>query len=420
MTSRLVAVLVTLTVVLTATATAGAQTSATTTRPSAATTTTRAAPQRRTATEGVTATSITVGGLGDSLLYGGADIGAKARFQRANDAGGVNGRTIEYLGLTDDGGDATLDAQAATTLAQQEGVFAVVPAVAPDLAGAPVLVRQKVPYFGWALSSNFCGNDYGFGFTGCLLPARTASNAWGVLVAQQLTTASVGKTAAILTEDTPSGKYQLAALTAGVKSAKLRVVYGKSSLTVPAPTDYTAIVQQVMASNGAKLPDSIFVVGSISSVAGVQQAVRAAGYLEVFTNQLQYAPNLVAPAIGAFVMIGTAATETVSTNPAMRQLITDVHKIAPDQPIDQSVIAGYFSADMFLAAVKNAGKQLTVGRLLAAANHNFTYSVAHTVGPTKFPAAHTQPTPCGSLVFTNGTSYSVKVPYTCGKVVAVK
>ena len=44
---------------------------------------------------GVTATSIKVAGVGDSFVYGGADIGAKARFQRANDAGGVRGRTID-------------------------------------------------------------------------------------------------------------------------------------------------------------------------------------------------------------------------------------------------------------------------------------------------------------------------------------
>src|SRR5262249_21880129 len=55
--------------------------------------------------EGATATSIKVAGLGDAALYGGADVGARARFQRANDGGGVNGRTIDYLGSSDDGGD---------------------------------------------------------------------------------------------------------------------------------------------------------------------------------------------------------------------------------------------------------------------------------------------------------------------------
>ena len=57
-------------------------------------------------------------------------------------------------------------------------MFAVVPTVTPDLAASSYLVGQKVPYFGWALSSNFCGNRYGFGFTGCPVPKNATSNAW--------------------------------------------------------------------------------------------------------------------------------------------------------------------------------------------------------------------------------------------------
>ncbi|MFI5372613.1 MAG: ABC transporter substrate-binding protein [Candidatus Eisenbacteria bacterium] len=424
MTSRMLALAVTVAVMLAAAASAGAQTTTppTTTPPTTTPPTTAATSGAgaRTATQGISAKVIKVGGIVDSFVYSGADIGAKARFQRANDAGGVNGRTINYTGVTDDKGDATLDTKAATTLALVDKVFAVVPAVTPNLSGSQVLVQQKVPYFGWGLSSNFCGNEFGFGFTGCLVPARTASNAWGMLISKLFGASSTGKTAAILTENSPAGEYQLKALKAGLKSAALRVVYAKSSLPVFAAADYPAILGDVMTSTAGTPPDSIFVVGSISSVDGVQQAVRDAGRLVVFTNQLEYAPNLVAPAVGSFVMIGTAAVETASTNPAMQQLITDVHKIAPDQPIDQSVIAGYFSADLFLAAVRKAGKNLTVDRLIRAANQNFTYSVPKTVGPTKFPAAHSQPTPCGSLVSSNGTAYSVKVPYSCGKVVAVK
>src|SRR5262249_6455151 len=85
------------------------------------------------ATRGVTDTSIKVGGIGDALLYGGADVGARARFTRANDAGGVNGRTIDYSGFTDDGGDPAAGSTAATNLVNQ-GAFAVVPAVTPDFA----------------------------------------------------------------------------------------------------------------------------------------------------------------------------------------------------------------------------------------------------------------------------------------------
>ncbi len=371
-------------------------------------------------TRGVTATSIKVGGLGYSFLYGDADIGARARFRRANDAGGVNGRTIDYLGLTDDGGDPDLGAQAAAALVGQDQVFAVVPTITPDLSSAEYLVHQKVPYFGWALSSNFCGNDYGFGFDGCLVSKGVTSNAWGVLVARAFGAPNGGKSAAILTENTPSGRYQLRSLTAALRSANLDVVYGKTSLTVPATADYGAVLQEVLAGNGGTSPDSVFVVGNISNVLGTQQALRAAGFLGVFTNQLEYAPELVAPSVGAFVMVQTAPTESAATNPAIARMVADVQKVAPGQPITQSVMAGYWSADLFLAAVKRAGKHLTTAKLLKVANSGFTYKVANTVGPTTFPAAHSEPTPCGALVTSNGTAYAVNVPYTCGAVVRVK
>jgi ABC-type branched-subunit amino acid transport system substrate-binding protein len=398
--------------------TAGAQSNGT----NSTTTTTKkpAGSAVKGATRGVTATSIKVGGLGYSFLYGGADIGARARFQRANDAGGVNGRTIDYTGFTDDGGDPTAGTTAATKLVEQGQVFAVVPAVTPDFAASSYLVHQKVPYFGWALSSDFCGTAYGFGFSGCLLPEGDTSNAWGVLVSKVFGAQSASRTAAIVTENSPIGQYELTSLTAGITSAKMKVVYGKTSLGLPSTLDFTAVAKEVLASNGGKSPDTVFVVGNVSNVLGMQNALRAAGFLGLFTNQIEYGPNLVAPAVGALVMSDTAPTESAPTNPAMAQLVTDVQKLAPDVPIDQSVIAGYWSADLFLAALQKAGKRLTTSSFMKAANSKFTYEVPNTVGPTTFPAAHSVPTPCGSLVTSNGTAYSVKVPYSCGRVISVK
>jgi len=116
----------------------------------------------------------------------------------------------------------------------------------------------------------------------------------------------------------------------------------------------------------------------------------------------------------------TAPTETVTANGPMQQLVKDVQQVAPGQPIDQSVLAGYWSADLFLAAVQKAGKHLTIASLEKAANRKFTYEVPNTVGPTTFPTAHSLPTPCGALVSSSGTAYAVKVPYTCGRVVPIQ
>ena len=94
----------------------------------------------------------------------------------------------------------------------------------------------------------------------------------------------------------------------------------------------------------------------------------------MFTNQIQYDPNLVAPANGATVTTQTAPTESgADQRRRWPQLVADVQKVAPDLPIDQSVIAGYWSADLFLAAVQKAGRNLTAASLVKAANDHFTY-----------------------------------------------
>jgi len=372
-----------------------------------------------TTSAGVTATSIRVGGLGYSLVYGGADVGAEARFRRANDAGGVDGRTIDYLGFTDDGGDPAAGAAAATKLVEQDDVFAVVPTITPDLAASSYLVGRRVPYFGWALSSNFCGNRYGFGITGCPVPARATSNAWPLLVGKLFPGGASGRAVAIVAERTPSGQYDVGALTAAARSVKFRVAYAETSLATPAAPDVDAIAKAVLTSNNGTVPDAVFVLGGPSNVLGMQQALSANGFLGVFTDRIQYAPNLVAPSVNAVVLTQTAPTESAPTTPAMQQLVADVQKVAPDQPIDQSVLAGYWSADLFLAAVQKAGKQLTRASLERAANANFTYRVDGAVGPTTFPAAHSLPTPCGALVASNGTAYVVKAPYACGRVVPI-
>src|SRR5262245_28332653 len=56
---------------------------------------------------GVTDTEIKVGGLvnltsPNGSTMAGADVGAQVRFDRANDEGGVHGRTIDYVGTFDD------------------------------------------------------------------------------------------------------------------------------------------------------------------------------------------------------------------------------------------------------------------------------------------------------------------------------
>ena len=65
-------------------------------------------------------------------------------------------------------------------------------------------------------------------------------------------------------------------------------------------------------------------------------------------------------------------------------------------------LAGYFAADMFIQALKKAGKSPTQQTIQKAAA-KMTYEVKNVIGPVKYPAAFTQGSPCAQLAKSNGT-----------------
>ena len=167
--------------------------------------------------QGISATSIKIEGdvvktsaVGYSQKQ--ADLGAKARFNRANQEGGVNGRKIDYLGSVDNKLDPSQDLPVVKQIVQQDHAFAVVPMVSPQLAqGGQFLVQNNVPFYGWGITPTFCNNNVGFGFTGCLVPTSASD---------QVSTASAGlidkllgipngdgKSSAMIAEDSTAGTF---------------------------------------------------------------------------------------------------------------------------------------------------------------------------------------------------------------------
>ena len=98
-------------------------------------------------------------------------------------------------------------------------------------------------------------------------------------------------------------------------------------------------------------------------------------------------------------------------NAAMQQIVSKL-KAAGATTITQGMLSAYFSGDSFVQVLKKVGKNLTP-EAVAKATANFTYQVPGVVGPTKYPAAKVQGAPCGTLVFSDGTAWSIQVPYAC-------
>ena len=368
---------------------------------------------------GVTDTTIRVGGLGDTNLYGDAAVGARARFERANRDGELpGGRTIEFIRFADDASDAALDETEVRTLVENDQVFAIVPVVTPAFEANRLLDREQVPVIGWGIAPGFCGNDYAFGFNGCLFPPDDgASNVWGELIEEYFEGGPGMTSAAVVADDDQAGRRNQQAVTAAAEDVGIDVVYAEQSVPAAGVPDATPVATEIMTANDGGPPDVVFLTGAFPNVIAVSGSLRTLGYQGVLTNAIGYDPRLVSVQAGATALVPFAPFETAPENATMQRLIDDVRAVQPDAALTPQLAAGYFSADLFVQVARKTGKRLTPERFLDAANDDFEWRLKGTAGPTAFPEAHDVPSPCGSLVLSDGTAFSVAVPYRCGELI---
>jgi len=377
-------------------------------------------------TRGVTDDTITVGGLGYAGFYQDSAVGAQARFDKANNSNEIpGGRKINFLGFRDDGSDQNKNLDEGRKLVQDDQVFAVVPVITPFLGASDFFAQNKTPFVGWGISSGFCENPFGFGFSGCLTPEnpKTAASTWGDLIKKgNFNGDTKGKTAAVISEDNDSGRAGAKVISASARAGGFKVVYAKNPVPPPPAvvSDYTPFANEIMSSNKGKPPDVVFVVTAITNVTGIQNKLIELGYQGKLTNAVGYDPRIAASYVGSSVFIQFNAFESAQQgNTAMQQIIEEIRAVKPDQMLTQPALAGYLSADLFVDMLKKTGKNLTAERFLRVANKNFKYESKDVTGPITFPRGHRDGSPCGTLVETDGSNYSIRVPFGCYKLVKV-
>jgi branched-chain amino acid transport system substrate-binding protein len=367
---------------------------------------------------GLSGGTITVAGIGIAAQFDpGASIGAQARFKRANDTNEVKGIKIDYKEFADDQQDPAKSLTESRRLVTQVGVFAIVPDLSDTNAGA-YLNQQHVPYFGWAFDDTYCSPKpttalYGFGFNGCLVPAKPKTMpAIGANQMYDIVTKNTGKknpTLAIFSTDTQAGRDSTGFQASSYAGAGFKVVYSKGEIPPPPVADYTPYVQAVTTSDGGKPPDAMVCLAAIQCI-DMWTKIKAGGYAGTFMSAL-FDPALVGAFGGALMLESGQPPETPT--PATKQMQTDVDAIKAGTPIGSAVFAGYVSADFFIQALKKAGANPTPEKVQAAAS-TMTFQVKGLIGPTKYPDSHVIPTPsCGALVASDGKVVSVAAPYAC-------
>ena len=113
-------------------------------------------------TPGVTGTTIRVGGIASptsvlNVPYVDGFDGAKAYFDRVNARGGVFGKKLELVAQLSDQGAPSGNIRAVRSLVEERNVFAVLPVMTNNFAGAKYLSDRRIPTFGLNVDPGWCG-----------------------------------------------------------------------------------------------------------------------------------------------------------------------------------------------------------------------------------------------------------------------
>ncbi len=379
-------------------------------------------------TRGVTDSEITVQGIAPLTSagggYPGADLGAKARFERANREGGVHGREINYLGTADDNEDGAKNLDLVKKAVQQDEVFAVVPMLGAGFlpASSDFLNSEKVPSVGWGFMPGQCGapDSYGFGFNGCIQPpgAKLVNTS---LAAQIMGVVGEGATVAIVSDDTANSTEGLKTVEGAFKAEGAKVVYAKPNVPTSEQVDYTPFVQDVMTSNDGKAPDLVVFNSLFANTVGITAGLRSAGFEGETLNYITYVPGLLeqspdtAKALeGSYVSTQFLPTEFGGS--AIEQMKKDFEAVEPGAQITLGGALTYWMADVFVQMLDGVGEDLTADRFGEVVNGGWGYEPEGDpagLGPIEFPAGHSEPAPCSALVKIENATYVPVKPIEC-------
>jgi branched-chain amino acid transport system substrate-binding protein len=366
---------------------------------------------------GFDGTTIKVAGIGSVADFADGEIGAEARFKRANDTNELNGIKIKFLEFADDKLDPATATSEVRRLVTQSQIFAIVPDLSPVNPGA-YLAAQHVPFVGMAFDDTYCSptpstSVWGFGFNGCLVPANPSvmpDSGAGLYKYVNAKTAKKSPSSVIFSSDNQSGKNAARFQASSAEGAGFNVVYAKGSVPV-VTSDYSPYVQQWLTADGGKQPDVITCLITTQCIP-IWQALKAAGYKGTFYQTLGAVDVLAKQLAGTL----TQAFYNTAPNAGLAQLEADLDAFKPGtKPVSYSNVPAYFAADMFIQAVKKVGRDITpeaVQRALATQ----TWQMPGLVGPIKYPGSTVGPTPaCGELLQDNadGSGFTTLQPYGC-------
>jgi len=323
-----------------------------------ATTTATTAPTTAPVVPGVTATEVVVGSWGPqdgpAGAYGAIDRTIDAYFKKVNDDGGINGRKIRFI-YENDSYQPAKTVAAVKKLVEEDKVFALVGGLgtAQNAAVMDYIVQNNIPHV-WpatgttALAVPFKKNIYAVQLnytTEATLATQYALDQMGA------------KKIAVFYQNDAFGKEGLDAVQAELKKRGLAAAAAVSYET--ADTNFSAQALKLQTSGA----DTVIIYA----------VPKPGGSIIAEMGKIGYAPKLLSSSVindpAIFQLAGSAINGMLieaylpafddMSNPKIVEYQAFMAKYAPKEQIGGFTEAGYAYAQVFMEALKRAGKELT-------------------------------------------------------------
>ena len=355
---------------------------------------------------GVTSNSITVGTIStqtgpiasnfSSLIYG-----EKAYFDYIDAQGGINGRKIDYKYALDDAGSVTTFNQLASTLINQDHVFAIT-GVATASFAPNYFVEAKIPTYGYNVSGNWANQPNLFAAGGSVQFYKAE--------APELAYVAKGvkaKSVAFLAYGVASSAAACQAAATGMTAAGYTVGYTDYKIDYPGTTVATDV--QRMKQAGVDLIVSCMdVKGNINLGRAVQQYGLKTSQLWLSGNdQSTLVANKSLMQGVYFDIQHVPFTAPTSEYPGLKLYLTEMKKYEPQYVGDEVAMQGWESAALFAQGGKMAGTNLTQANVVAQTNRITAFTASGLTTPVNWVTAHTSTAPpyCDAYIQVKGTKY---------------
>lgn len=318
---------------------------------------------------GVTNDTITIGAVLDTtgpikVICAPILAGDQLYFNKINAAGGIHGRKIKFVQVSDSG-DPTRTKDAVRRLVEQENVFSIFQVCG---SGAANVAESYTGPKGIPLVDPIGGGAKFADAQGKALPwvwmTQPNYGDEGTVIGKYAAQTIKAKNVALLYEDDVLGLQQKTTLSASLESNGAKLVASQGYKATQ--TDFTSTVQTLKAAN----PDLIVLNGLPGPTAkfvatATQQGYRPhLGYLANYPMADNSWPKVLGSAAEGIYISGYTSSDT----PVAKEYL---QATASDQIFSAYKFYGYFNAKLFTDALNKAGQNLTRESLQTALNTGF-------------------------------------------------